>query len=652
MNPICLSLKTDDFEYCRAATFENIVDVVEIRLDDSPWDDAQIKELFSAERSTKLLASYVNKTTLGATAAVERLSTAILAGADFVDIGLWIPESSRKWLISLALNTGCKIILSYHNFSCTPPVEEMRKIAEGAFKEGADIVKIVPTAQSKEDCDRVLSLYDFFPKGQLEAFAMGEPGSVTRLSAVADHGAPFIYVSPSREMGTAPGQFTFFDFWEEGDIPLKGRIDKLPASKSFVQRAIILAALCNGTTRLYRYSGCSDTESALGVAEQMGAEISFEGDTLVITGHQNIPKEGLVLKDDTLFVGESGLLARLCIPLAGLSRRPVTITGARTLLRRKVCPIKTTLAKFGLKVEGERSGYLPLTVSGAIHPAPLATVNGAHGSQIISGLMIALSLCRTRGSLPTFLRIKHITSRAYLDLTGQLMGYFGLEVPDYPDEETGAEDRTYILGTGQNVRPVVGLECEADWSSAALALCAGAAMGDLTLTGLNINSLQADAEIYDLLLEQNNDLIRLENGDIHIRKGLTIPFDYDLTDTPDLIGALIILALRACGESCISGLERLHAKESDRAQTFVDEFRAIGADLFIARDGKLYIEGSPTLTLRGGKCSSHGDHRLAMALAVAGCISRKPVIIDDRECASKSWPGFWDELHKLMDSSK
>ena len=648
MSQLCLSVRSDDFEYCRALVQGFMQDIVEIRLETCDWKEEQLKELFSCERDVKLMASFVNPTQLNLTAAVERLSMAILSGADYVDISLAIPETTRRWLISLALNTGCKIIISYHNFSCTPPAETLRQIAEGAFKEGADIVKIVTTAADAEDCRRILSLYPCFPEGKLEAFAMGEAGAQTRIEAATQHKAPFIYLAPGREMRTAPGQYTVYDFWEEEDIPLQGDVERLPASKSFAQRAIILAALCNGTTHLYRYTPCYDSEAALGVAEQLGAEISREGDTLVITGHQDIPGKGLVLKNDTLFVGESALLARLCIPLAGLAHQPVTITGEKSLLRRWICPYKTLLAQFGLQVEAERNGFLPLTVSGTLRPSPLTPVNGKHGSQMISGLLIALSLCPTPGQLPTFLRIHHLTSRFYLDLTCEVMGYFGLEVPDFPEEQDDADERTYFFGTGQRARPVVGLACEADWSAAALMMAAGAAMGDITLHGLNLNSMQPDAEMYDLLVEQNSDLVRYENGDINIRKGLTVPFDYDITDTPDLLGALIILALRANGESCISGLERLRNKESDRAKTFVEEFRAIGADLFIAEDGKLYIEGSPSQLLRGGHCSSHGDHRLAMALAVADGMSRRKVHIDDLACAGKSWPEFPEELDKLF----
>ena len=151
MSQLCLSVQSDDFEYCRALVQGFMQDVVEIRLEPCDWKEEQLKELFSCERDVKLMASFVNPTQLNLTAAVERLSMAILSDADYVDISLAIPETSRRWLMTLALNKGCKIILSYHNFSCTPKTKDLRKMAEGAFKEGADIVKIVTTAEGPED---------------------------------------------------------------------------------------------------------------------------------------------------------------------------------------------------------------------------------------------------------------------------------------------------------------------------------------------------------------------------------------------------------------------------------------------------------------------------------------------------------------------
>ena len=121
----------------------------------------------------------------------------------------------------------------------------------------------------------------------------------------------------------------------------------------------MLAALAEGTTRLYNLTLCDDTQSALSVAWQLGAEISFEGRTLMLTGHQRIQEKGLVVKDNKLFVGESGLLARLCIPLAGLSDSDILIVGEKTLNRRKIREHAKALRWMGLKISYNDEHYCP-----------------------------------------------------------------------------------------------------------------------------------------------------------------------------------------------------------------------------------------------------------------------------------------------------
>ena len=160
---------------------------------------------------------------------------------------------------------------------------------------------------------------------------MGAAGTPSRLKSVT-LGAPLYYVSRAVDLRLHPAA-CYYNLLES-EIMLKGEVD-IPSSKSFEQRAILLSALAEGTTRLYNLTLCDDTQSALSVAWQLGADISFEGRTLILTGNQRIHEKGLVVKDNKLFVGESGLLARLCIPLAGLSDSDILIVGEKTLNQRK-----------------------------------------------------------------------------------------------------------------------------------------------------------------------------------------------------------------------------------------------------------------------------------------------------------------------------
>ena len=636
MARVCISIRDIDSIYCKFMAETRRDEVLEIRLDKCGLSEQEIKELFSGQREAALLAAYPCRLATERKDAINALSTAILAGADMVDIETSLPEESRRWLSSLAMNKFCKTIYSYHNWHHTNPIEELRRIARDAFAEGADIVKIVTTAKSAEDAERVLSLYDEFPPERLIAFAMGAAGAPSRLKSVT-LGAPLYYVSPRRGFETAPGQPCYYDLLE-GDIVLKGEVD-IPSSKSFAQRAILLAALTEGTTRLYNLTLCDDTQSALSVAWQLGADISFDGRTLILTGHQRIHEKGLVVRENKLFVGESGLLARLCIPLAGLSDSDITIIGEKTLNRRKIREHVKALRLMGLKVSYRDEHYLPATVSGRLH-GRVVNISGAHGSQMISGMLLALSQC----DQDSVLHVADPTSNPYIDLTIYLAEFFGIDI-EFSGEEY-EDSRSFFISGEQQIKPLHGLEVEKDWSAAAIMLVAGAMMGNITIRGMDMFSNQADSMIYDFLEQNHVDIIKDKDGNINIRQSIISPFVYDITDAPDLFAPLFLLATRATGESCIQGIRRLRNKESDRARTFAEEFRKLGVWVEIRGDYML-IRGNEDFEFMGGECSSHGDHRLAMVLSIANLISTSEIIIDDTDCIKKSFPGFLEELAKL-----
>jgi len=638
---ICFSIKTSEYVYSKFMVESRKGCAVELRLDETELELDEIKDLFNRPHRPTLVASYVSRKHTDYTEAVELLSAAILSGADIVDIGLWIPKEKRAWLMNLAMNKGCEVILSYHNFRDTPDTTTLEKIITEALQEGADIVKIATTARSSEDCTKITSLYDKFKTEKLIAFAMGEKGKESRLESYY-RGAPLFYLATCRAEKTAGGQYCHFDFIKPEKTLLQGSAE-MPASKSCAQRAILLAALTEGKTKLYNWTPCDDSLSALEVAEELGADVLVEGTTVTIEGHQNLQERGLVVKNNILHVGESGLLARLCLPLCALSDEPVTLVGVNTIKRRKICEQKTELKKVGIKIlEASETFCLPITVGGHLHSGDLK-INGKIGSQLCSGLHLALSQCPGNSTL----NIKNPTSVPYLELTDQIGEYFGILKPFRMDAKDDPEIRVEAIIGEQKIKPLGGMELEKDWSAAAYFLAAGAIMGDITLRGMNFYSDQADKAIFDFMEQCHVDIVKNAKGEINVRRSIICPFSYDITETPDLIGPLMLLALRADGESCIMNLGRLKNKESNRAQSFLEEFHRLGVDLFIAEDGYLYIEGEPDLRLKGGLCCSHGDHRLAMALSIAGLICDRPVVLDDPWCISKSFPGFLETLEKL-----
>ncbi|MBQ0025075.1 MAG: type I 3-dehydroquinate dehydratase [Bacteroidales bacterium] len=635
MGEICYSLKGVSNAYCNFMVQTRMKAVVEIRLDDCMLDEDQLKQLFSSERSARTIATYHIEDSSQLEEASRLLSLAILSGSDYVDIPLDWPENRRQWLVSLALNKGCRIIISYHDYNGTGPLISLVEKARTAFSYGADIAKIVTTAHCEEDWKRVMGLYDLFPSEKLVAFAMGKEGYDSRLVSFSK-GAPLFYLSPSRKRMTAPGQPVYFDFLEEDQIVLCGESD-LPASKSFAQRAIVLSALAEGTTRLYGMTLCDDICAAIGVAESFGAEVSLEGTTLTVTGHQDILGKGLTVKDNTLFVGESALLARLCIPLAGLSDEDITIVGEKSLLGRRIDDHRSALKKLGLAIDYTDKCYLPAVVKGRLKGG-VVSLNGKKGSQMISGLLLALSQCRSSSAIA----VEQVTSSPYINLTTYIASFFGLcgyEVPTTDDDEI------YYVSPNQKIEPVIGFEMEKDWSSAAMLMAAGAIMGDISLRGLDTCSNQADSVIF-LMMEDCNIDIEEKNNVINVRKSMITPFYFDITDCPDLFAPLFLLASQAEGESIIAGVGRLKNKESNRARTFSSEFSKLGIKSRIVGD-EIFIRGHENFVYDSAVCSSHGDHRLAMALYVASLVAKGPVEIEGMESIAKSFPNFVETIGRL-----
>ena len=268
---------------------------------------------------------------------------------------------------------------------------------------------------------------------------------------------------------------------------------------------------------------------------------------------------------------------------------------------------------------------------------------------MISGLLLALSQCKRQ----SVVAVENVTSAPYISLTTYIASFFGLTGYDCPELTAELEEdpleRTWYIEPEQPITPVLGLEVERDWSAAAMMLVAGALMGDITIRGLDPRSFQSDADIFNLLRDNHVDIVLMDdNRTVSVRRSFIRPFFYDINQAPDLFAPLFVLAVFAGGESVIAGISRLRNKESDRAASFAGEFRKLGVQVTIA-DDQMTIGGRENRRLTGARCSSHGDHRLAMALTIASLMADGPVRIDDTECIAKSFPGFLDTLQKLKN---
>lgn len=689
------------------------IQMAEIRLDRCPLDIEEIESLFSSSDTPLVATCRVVDDGNGTwEEAEEKLTAAVEAGAAFLDLEIEAPKEVGKRLRRACTEYGTTMIRSSHFFAGTPSDDVLRNTVEKCRKFGGEIVKIAAMAKSGEDVARVLELYSQEQTSQrqaeLIAFSMGETGRASRLECLR-LGSPFTYAALNDNEAAAPGQWTYSEmiaavYGERRPLHCDTALN-MPASKSFAQRAIIAAALADGESRLEGYSPCGDNEAAIEVAKALGAEVRVEaagvrsdlsdsstdtatGTTLTIKGAGSS-----VNMLDKLNVGESGLLTRLMIPIvAALGKgQPIEIDGIGTLPARPLKGASEIMAGFGTVLRPLNPApevHVPLTVQGPLLSGK-TSVSGKGGSQLISGLLMALPLLPGDSTL----HIHDPKSIPYMFITADVLRRFGIKISS---EMEGGEDFletqdwslctgiTFKIKGGQKYSPAA-FDIEGDWSAAANFLVAGALFGDVKLTGLDTTSLQADISIMDILMEAGASLSQIEDepqdeesanvkdsndneaadaqeavapqghrGLITAQKAPLRAFDTDLNNCPDLFPIVAILAAFCHGRSNIQGFKRLASKESDRGAAILNMLTQMGVEASAAGD-ILSITGESVESrllnghlLKGGEYTSSHDHRMAMALTVASWCADSPIQIDDTTCIAKSFPAFLD-AYRLIE---
>jgi 3-phosphoshikimate 1-carboxyvinyltransferase len=421
----------------------------------------------------------------------------------------------------------------------------------------------------------------------------------------------------------------YSEIWESKKYPvnqiiypstISGKLT-VASSKSMTQRAIAAGLMAEGTMIIRNPSLCDDSMSALRVASGLGAITSLNEE--LISFH-----EGKVPIESLLNCGESGLGIRLFSPIAALSGEKITLTGEGSLLKRPMKMIGDALSQLGVKVHTE-NGFLPISLSGKLRGG-LAIIDGSTGSQVLSGLLMALPVT-ARDSL---IRVDNLKSKPYIDMTIELLFHFGIEIRH--------DNYIEFLIPGNQQYISRDYAVEGDWSSAAFLLAGGLINGDVEVSGLNCWSKQADMAILKAIqatgngVERSEDCYRTKAGDMK-------PFTFDASDSPDLFPPLACMAAYCSGESTIYGVKRLFHKESDRAETILEVLNALGIRACVKEDGMNVYGGQ----VRGGRVQSHHDHRIAMMATIMALRASGPVIIEDAGCVAKSYPGFFKDIENL-----
>lgn len=418
--------------------------------------------------------------------------------------------------------------------------------------------------------------------------------------------------------------------------PLIGKTT-VPADKSITHRALMFAAIAEGVSRVRNYLDGGDCRATLSVIQALGVEVEEpEEGTLLISGRG---LNGLCEPEDVLDCVNSGTTARLMAGLLAGQRFHSVLTGSAQLRRRPMLRVVGPLRGMGADIGGREEGrYLPLSfrasrLQGIDYTLPVAS------AQVKSCLLLA-------GLYAEGLTIVREPGPAR-DHTERMLAAMGA-----PIHRLGPQ-----ITSERPARPLDPLDISipGDFSSAAF-LLAGAVIAPgsrLTLTGVGVNPTRRG--LLDVLVEMGAEIV-LDNwgesggeptGDLHVYpsqlRAVTVGGDTVVTMI-DEMPVFAVLATQAEGVTVVKDAAELRVKETDRIATTVQELRKLGAQIE-ERDDGFVVEG-PT-RLRGARVYSHGDHRLAMALAIAGLVAEGMTVVEEAECASDSFPGFERTLARL-----
>ena len=385
-----------------------------------------------------------------------------------------------------------------------------------------------------------------------------------------------------------------------------------------------MALLADGESTIGNLELCDDTRSAIHCIEALGSEVTYIDDsTIKVHG-------GFAPRTNNLHIGESGLATRLFTPVASLHNQPITINGEGTILYRPISMMIEPLRQLGVEVR-DGGGFLPIQVCGPMQGGEVS-VDGSISSQFLTGLLLSLPMAQS----DTTIYVKDLKSLPYVDMTIDTARRFGVEIAHKDYSEFFIEGFQQYKATNYMI--------EGDWSGAAPMLVAGAVTGEVTVNNMSCLSLQADTAIIKALISAGAEVESTDNT-VTVRHRRLKAFEFDATHCPDLFPALAALAANCKGTSTIYGTERLLHKESNRAVTLAEEYAKAGIEIDIDEPNVMRIRGGK---IHGCTIDSHGDHRIAMSMALAALTADAPITIDGAECVAKSYPSFFDDLEQLI----
>ena len=402
-----------------------------------------------------------------------------------------------------------------------------------------------------------------------------------------------------------------------------------PASKSYTNRALLIAALAKGISTLRNPLFSDDTKYMRLALEQFGISVKQENCAFIVSGtggHIKCPH-------NEISIGLAGTTMRFLTTFAALSPGTTQLTGEKRMLERPISDLLKALNQIGVNARSlKNNGCPPLEISGGGIPGGEISLAGNNSSQYLTSILLSAPYFKNETTINI---IGELTSKPYADITLDIMKTFGVDV------ECTDHSRFYI--PADQTYHAMDYAIEADWSSASYFLAAAAiTQGEVTLIGLNSKSVQGDAGFLDVL-EKMGCTIERSSEKIFIKGNPLRGIDINMNSMPDVVQTLAVTALFAEGKTCISGIGNLRIKETDRIGALEKELSRLGAHVESGEDFLKIRPGAYIPT----DIETYDDHRMAMSFALAG-LKVPGIRIKNPSCVEKSFPDFFKQLEEIL----
>lgn len=407
----------------------------------------------------------------------------------------------------------------------------------------------------------------------------------------------------------------------------------VPGSKSFTNRALVLAAHQLGRTVIHNALICDDTiyfSKALSAFE--GLDVVQDGDSFIV----NRTSETIIAPDEPVYFGAAGTPVRLMLSFVSSAQGQTLVTGNDRLTERPMVDILDAFDTAGIQYEckGE-PGHLPVLVTGA--PATTANwkINGSVSSQFLSSLLINASQQLDKPEVNIEV-INYLVSRPYVEMTLEMMAKVGLKVEE-------PEPNHFKVTPCRSSASDIHVEIDASGMSY-IVTAAVLTHSTVKISGISRNSKQGDVALIDVY-KQMGCKVEDDEDSITITGAPISGIDVDMEKMPDVVLSLAVAATQASGPVTITNIANLRVKECDRIHAACHELKRLGVEV---EEGEDWMRIHPAKTLKVEQVTTYDDHRVAMAFSLLGLI-QEGISVEEPECVSKSFPGFWKEMQRFVD---